>query len=950
LIFAAGNYAFRNDQFLRSAWNDTLWTLAALVVTMECVKTARYFGLRRSNAWNAFSVAGICWLSGMLIWSFQELILGHYTPFPGPADIGFLLYPIFIIAGFLLIRTKHNLKFQTLWKVSTLSVFFSAVLFVMVIFLFSDMKQNTDPSIFIASLYPLLYGVSFVYSVFLTINHWKSNLFIVFLLISLSMAAFVPTNIIYAAYLIKNIYLVGAYFDAFWIIALGFMAWAAYERRSLPISVETSPAFGLVAEVIVPVLCGVTGVLTLGVFFMQMEVASAPWLGFFAITFLIGNGLQKYSLLRSEADRAAEVQLANQKLKEGETRFRNLAELTADWFWETDMEQRFTYLTGSTVFEGAGLKAEDWIGKTRKVMHEAFTDQSIHNELQAYMDKGEPFYNVRRRFLHPTAGESWLTISGTPIRDINGNLTGYRGVGRNITAEERAHRKLQEQESLLRLIMESVPASVYLKDLSCRYLLVNQRHRSFIGVSDDIVEGKALRDLTDEPWGREFEEQDRQVIEAGKPLHFETQLTSAGGEERHFDVTKFPVYDADGALVAIGGINLEITDKLALERQLRQSQKLEAVGMLTGGIAHDFNNLLAVILLNVESLVEELRDAPDKLALAEGILEATERGSQLSHRLLAFSRKQDLKPRTLDVNERISGFRLLLARTLGENIEIKMLLDSHSWSAVVDPGQLENAILNLAINARDAMPNGGKIVIETRNVKIAPDEVLEGTDARAGRYICLSVSDTGEGMAPETLEKAFDPFFTTKETGKGTGLGLSMVYGFLKQSGGWASIYSEVGVGTTVRLYLPKADGDNDANENTSDDDLTIATGTETILVVEDNQLVRTSLVRRLKTLGYQVLEAGGGLEALDILRSEANVDLLFTDMIMPGLHGYELAKTARQMRPDIRVVFTTGFSGITDLEVHEELIGAKVLQKPYRMAELATLIRDVLDGGAEKS
>ncbi|MEX2409158.1 MAG: ATP-binding protein, partial [Rhodovibrionaceae bacterium] len=368
-------------------------------------------------------------------------------------------------------------------------------------------------------------------------------------------------------------------------------------------------------------------------------------------------------------------------------------------------------------------------------------------------------------------------------------------------------------------------------------------------------------------------------------------------------------------------------------------------GQLTGGVAHDFNNLLSVILGNAELLSERLETQPELRQLSATIETAAERGAELTQRLLAFSRQQGLTPKLIDCNALIAGVEQLLGRTLGENIEIERRFAEALNPAYADPGQLENAILNLAINARDAMPGGGKLILETANVEIDEDYAEQDQELQPGDYVCIDITDTGEGMPPEVAEKAFEPFFTTKEVGKGSGLGLSMVYGFLRQSGGFAKLYSEPGLGTTVRLYLPASRDEQPAAVSEAAEDRAAPHGSETVLVVEDNELVRSFVLTQFNALGYKVLEAHDGPAALALLEGDAQVDLLFTDMVMPGgLHGYDVATEAIKRRPGLKVIFTTGFSDMTRFQLPLDLADWPVLRKPYRRSELAQVLRQLLD------
>ena len=380
-----------------------------------------------------------------------------------------------------------------------------------------------------------------------------------------------------------------------------------------------------------------------------------------------------------------------------------------------------------------------------------------------------------------------------------------------------------------------------------------------------------------------------------------------------------------------------------LNQKLTQSQKMEAMGQLTGGVAHDFNNLLTVILGNAEHLAERLAPHKELSAIAESIATAAERGSDLTRSLLAFARKQPLMPKDIDIGQKVIGMEPLLRRTLGEHIECAFHLDQEPLQASVDPGQLASALLNLVLNARDAMPSGGKLTVEVQNISLGEADVDVNGEARPGDYVMVAVSDTGTGMTAEVARRAFEPFFTTKEVGKGTGLGLSMVYGFARQSGGLMQIRSEPGHGTAVRLFFPRL-GTPRAGAVPANAQRATPTGNETILVVEDDDMVRSYVEGELKALGYRVIVTRDAPAALEILRGPENIHLLFTDVVMPGgMFGTELAKQAARLRPALKILLTSGHTehpvDATDGDGRE----VRVLNKPYRRHDLASMLRSVL-------
>jgi PAS domain S-box-containing protein len=421
------------------------------------------------------------------------------------------------------------------------------------------------------------------------------------------------------------------------------------------------------------------------------------------------------------------------------------------------------------------------------------------------------------------------------------------------------------------------------------------------------------------------------------------------------DVVINPILDRGGVLVGFAKVTRDITQRKQAQAELEQaraalaqSQKMEAVGQLTGGIAHDFNNMLTAILGSLELLeTRNERFSPAANRMLRVIRHAGERGAELTRRLLAFSRKQALLPTATDVNRLVADMSELLRRSLGESISIQTVLAGGLWPAFVDPHQVESALLNLAVNARDAMRGGGRLTIETGNAFLSDDYARVHNEVTAGEYVFIAVSDTGTGMTCEVLEHAFEPFYTTKEVGHGTGLGLSQVYGFVKQSGGNVELYSEVGHGTTVKLYFPRTDvWPEQVAQETLPPAATLPQGTETILVVEDDEDVRGYTVNAVRHLGYNVLEAGDAADALAILDARPDIVLLFTDVGLPGVNGRQLADAAVAARADLKVVFTSGYarSAIVSLGLLDR--GVRLLPKPFRIETLARMLRSALDAG----
>ncbi|HZZ92129.1 MAG TPA: PAS domain-containing protein [Usitatibacter sp.] len=549
-----------------------------------------------------------------------------------------------------------------------------------------------------------------------------------------------------------------------------------------------------------------------------------------------------------------------------------------------------------------------------------------------------PKYTAKGRLI-------WVHSFGEAVRDSTGRIVRLQGAFQDITEQKLAAEALRQSDERFRLLSRVSSDAIRDWDIASGAVWWNEGFAALFGdtAAEDAGTNAAwLSRVHPADRGRVGDEI-RAAIDAGLPGWI-TSYRFARSDGRHAYVQErgHVIRDAQGIATRTLAMMSDVTEKLALEEQLRQSQRLESIGRLTGGVAHDFNNLLTVILGAAGLLTEELADQADRQSMAQMIVDAAGRCGELTQRLLAFARQQVLEPRPVDVAQLVERMQPLLRRTLGERIEVGVRDSAAGVHALVDPGQLENAILNLALNARDAMPGGGGVTIETSALHVAPDRA--GHAIPPGDYALLTVRDTGAGIAPEHLGRVFEPFFTTKPLGKGTGLGLAMVYGFVKQSNGHVTIDSEPGNGTTVKLCIPRTAAATPASAPDARVDPGSGGGGESILLVEDDELVRMSARRHLSALGYRVLEAANGAQALALLNGGARVDLLFTDIVMPGMQGTELARTARSIRPGLKVLFTSGFAGDAGVEDERVALRASFLGKPYRRPDLAIRVRDALD------
>ena len=517
-----------------------------------------------------------------------------------------------------------------------------------------------------------------------------------------------------------------------------------------------------------------------------------------------------------------------------------------------------------------------------------------------------------------------------------------------IKLEEYAHAlegRVQLSEEKFRGFLSASPDVMIVVDEMQRIVLASQRIEILFGYTPDEIVGQPIDTLIPERYREAHSDHTRDFMHAFQVRDMGVGLELRGlrkdGSEFPIEISLSPHQTPDG-LVVIAAAR-DITERVQMEEQLRHAHRIDAMGQLTGGLAHDFNNLLGVIIGNLDVIAS--RKVPGVETFVDNALEAADRGATLVRQLLAFARKQPLQPERISVQERSLKTVSLLESALGAKITIQHSVDSETLPIIADRSQLEAAILNLAVNARDAMPDGGTLTIECTNVVLDEDYAATHVDVKSGEYVMIAVSDTGIGMPPETQAKVFEPFFTTKGA-QGTGLGLSQVFGFAKQSGGHVSVYSEVGIGTTFRLYLPPAGVEAaalapSASSRGNDDGHT----KETILVVDDNDAMRDVAAQQLHTLGYDVIVAESPADALEVLRSTRSVDLLLTDIVMPGqLDGRELAIRARELRPQLNVLFTSGFTESTLAASISADFAGNILSKPYRQIDLAKRLRDLFD------
>ena len=570
--------------------------------------------------------------------------------------------------------------------------------------------------------------------------------------------------------------------------------------------------------------------------------------------------------------------------------------------------------------------------------------------LRSVVEQGQPVHAKDRPFYIERAGglgeQVFFDINYSPVYEADGSIGGALCIVSETTKRVIAEKEMRADRARLWALARD---PFLVADRDGTWLAASPAWTDILGWSEAELIGRTS-EWMEHPDDLAKTRGELAALAQGMPTaRFENRFRAKDGSYRNFSWTAVPENNL------IYCVARDVTEQRAharaladAEDALRQAQKMETLGQLTGGVAHDFNNLLQIVTGNLELLQRGLPEDQARLRrAADNAMAGAERAALLTQRLLAFSRRQPLAPERIDPNRLVSGMSDLLNRTLGETIEVETIQSARIWPVEIDVNQMENALLNLAVNARDAMPDGGKLTIEVANTHIDEDYAAQEAEVSPGQYVLISVSDTGQGMDEDVLSHAIEPFFTTKEVGRGTGLGLSMVYGFIKQSGGHIRVYSERGHGTTVKIYLPRFYGplpDNDTG--TVSRATPVCGGDETVLVCEDDDKVRAYTVDVLKELGYRVMEADNGAAALQALETASEpIDLLFTDVILPGgMTGADIAQQARAQQPGLRILFATGYA--RNAIIHHGRLdpGVELLTKPFTYAELAAKVRDMLD------
>ena len=594
-------------------------------------------------------------------------------------------------------------------------------------------------------------------------------------------------------------------------------------------------------------------------------------------------------------------------LRDSERQLRLVADAMPAVIVYIDAEQRFQFVN-KTAEIWYDRPAADFVGATISEVVSVKATPALQERFSAALNGHTQVYEARQTYPDGQVRD----VSGTYIPDFDekGEVVGVYGLILDIGDRKRSEDALRDREQQLRLMTDALPVLITYCDAQQRYQFINRVAEEWLGQRAPDIVGKKISEILGAATYASVKSEITKAL-SGEVQNFTTRLQYPDGKSRDLELTYVPHVISDSEVVGFFSLGIDVTDRLALEERFRQSQKMEAVGQLTGGIAHEINNILQVIVINLALLESDLPDDEETRQNLQSIGRNVNRGAELTDRLLSFSRRQPLAPQPLIPANVLMEMQALLRQTLGETIQVDIVLDKDVWMAEADLGQLENALLNLALNARDAMPGGGAITLSATNTYFDETANSQNHDAEYGDYVVFSVSDHGVGMSEEDTARAFEPFFTTKDISKGTGLGLSMVYGFAQQSGGFAEIDSAKGSGTTVRLYLPRIAETKtaEAQEQVSSEP-TSPTDGGVILVVEDDVGILASLAKHLGNLNYRVIEARNGEAALSAVSDGQNIDLLFTDVVMPGgMNGYELSRRLRQLRPGLKLRYATGYS-----------------------------------------
>ncbi len=634
-------------------------------------------------------------------------------------------------------------------------------------------------------------------------------------------------------------------------------------------------------------------------------------------------------------------------LAESERSYLDIFANVSDLIYRTDRDGRVTFVSPS-VEALLGYTQEEMLGRVfREAIH---ADPDHWEKLQGRLKETGQVHNFELQLRHKDGALRWVWINAHFSLDANGGLLGIEGILRDITPHIQTEQALRDSKEQLQSIIKDLPALVCRNRPDGTILFVNHAYCEYFGMTQEQLVGANFYDLIPED-ERALVRGNLAQLSADRPLMVhEHRVCAADGSIRYHRWTNRAICDDHREVVMMQAYGEDVTERKRTEQALRRSQKMDAIGQLTGGIAHDFNNILGIILGNVDLLKREISEDQAAFQRIDVIGRTAQRAADLTRQLLGFSRPQSNRVILCDLNRLIKGMGSLIARSVTPEVKVNQHLCDDPELTEIDPGEFEDALLNLIINARDAMPNGGELTLETRNCVLDEEYCSQNPGLTPGAYVQLAVSDNGKGMAPEIQEQIFEPFFTTKPSGKGTGLGLAMVFGFVKRSAGSIKVYSEPGIGTTFRIYLPRAIGRMQSTAIPEESLKRPVGGNETVLVVDDETNLLDLARVSLEALGYRVLVADTPQQALEILAAEPVIDLLFSDVVMPGgINGYELADRASVLRPGLKVLLTSGYTEKAMIHNGQARFNANLLNKPYTQDELAqridALFREAITG-----
>lgn len=655
--------------------------------------------------------------------------------------------------------------------------------------------------------------------------------------------------------------------------------------------------------------------------------------------------LKALSILAAIAGTALESARLHGEIRIAEERYRSIFENAIDGIFQTSPDgQSFTTVNAAMARILGYDSPEHLMAAVAGIGPHVFLEPSCREKLMTTLETRDAVSEFECQWRRRDGMAIWVSINLHGVRDSKGKVQGYEGMIEDITERRVAEEELAKERNLLRTLINNLPDSIYFKDLQSRFITTNTAHQRFLGAKSlDEVVGKMDLDFLPKELAQRYYAEERDVVKSGKALVNREEPVRQGDAKKWVLTTLVPLRGDGGAVEGIVGVSRDITEHKNLELQLLQAQKMEAVGQLAGGVAHDFNNILTAIIGYATFLQMKLKDDDPLKHFADQVIAAAHKAAHLTQSLLAFSRKQIINPKPVDLNEIIRRLEKFLIRIIGEDIELSAAFAEGDLVVLADSGPIEQILMNLATNARDAMPQGGLLTISTSRLTLDAEFVKAHGYGEPGKYALISFEDSGIGMDKKTQEKIFEPFFTTKEVGKGTGLGLSIVYGIVKQHNGYINVYSEHGRGTTFRIYLPLIQSA--VEEAKRGDDAAPTGGTETILLGEDDPGVRSLTKMILEQSGYTVIEAIDGDEAVaKFMENRERIGLLLLDIVMPKKNGKAVSDEIKQVSPEVRALFTSGYTANV---VHQKGIldkGLNFITKPFSPSDLLQKVREVLD------